>query len=238
MAINTTCEHCVFRVNDKSGQQTGCKFGRLETFKMRGEAVKEPDKDYYKIGRFCNYCRVEKAFTSIEKLLNDTRTRFSILLTLDQLKTQDCLTYKGCELFVTVKNGKEYKEARDLSDKVGVKYKINISDDPRHTIKKLKHHKNNYLVLGNVKDKDLEEVDKLLNMVMEKVIAYETDDVRIVMKALFSIHCFEKEEFEGENSNKALTEIYDNLIKKIKAENEQWRDFIWSKTSSNNNSSL
>lgn len=234
MAIKTTCEHCVFRVNDSDGEQNGCKFGRLETFKMRGEAVKSGDDDFFNINRFCNYCRTEKSFVSIDKLLNETKARFSILLSLDELEKQPPLSYTGCELFVTVKNGKEYNVARDIAKEVGVKYKINISDTPQHTIKKLRHHDNTYLVLGNVEDRDLIWVNKLVNTLMEKVIVYETGDVFIVMKNLFTVYCFDKKYYE----NKTLKEVYDDVVNKIKEENENWRDFIWSKKDHNNNSTL
>lgn len=236
MALNTSCNFCVFRVNNEDGVQTGCKFGRLTAFQMRGEATKDTENSFYTISRFCNYCRNEQSFTSTEKLLEETKARFSILLTLDELKRQPSLSYKWCELFIVVKTGTEYKEAKELVQTIGVKYKINISDDPRHTVSKLRHHVNTYLVIGNVEDRHLLEVDYLVNTVMEKIIAYDTPNTKIILKSLFTIHCAGRAELV----NEPLIDLYNSLVQTIKDENEneEWRRFIWSKTSDNDNSAL
>lgn len=62
----TSCEKCVFRIND-SETQVGCSLGRLPIFINREEANKE--KDYYIIDRFCNTCR-DKDYTE-ESILKE-----------------------------------------------------------------------------------------------------------------------------------------------------------------------
>lgn len=64
--IRTSCEKCVFRIND-SEKQTGCSLNRLSKFINREEAIKE--KDYYIINRFCNTCR-DKDYTE-ESILKE-----------------------------------------------------------------------------------------------------------------------------------------------------------------------
>lgn len=65
--IKTSCEKCVFRVNDNSGKQNSCSLGRLSKFLNREEAREE--KDYYLIDRFCNTCR-DKDYTE-ESILKE-----------------------------------------------------------------------------------------------------------------------------------------------------------------------
>lgn len=57
--VNTICRDCIFASWDKN-EQTGCNFNhRIDRFILLGKAnlVRELDKYFYKIGRFCNACR-------------------------------------------------------------------------------------------------------------------------------------------------------------------------------------
>lgn len=54
--VGTSCEKCVFRINDDSGKQVGCSFGRLELLGMK----KNGDNNFYNGSRYCSLYRPEQ----------------------------------------------------------------------------------------------------------------------------------------------------------------------------------
>lgn len=64
--IKTSCENCVFRINEND-IQIDCKLDRLQKFKNRGKADLQ-DSGYYIIDRFCNTCRDSSSFISMDQL--------------------------------------------------------------------------------------------------------------------------------------------------------------------------
>jgi len=59
--LNTSCEHCIWALKDKKGDQTGCLPLRLDKFRKSGAKVtKGLDQPYYCIDRVCNLHRTKE----------------------------------------------------------------------------------------------------------------------------------------------------------------------------------
>lgn len=111
--INTKCTHCLFRVNDDSGNQVDCSLGKIKTFIKRGEARLE--NDYYVIDRFCNTCRSE-GYTK-ESIIKETQISCTFIVYGDNdywqnLKSLLNQTIKPKNVFVVFKDMESFDKQK------------------------------------------------------------------------------------------------------------------------------
>ncbi len=57
--INTSCQYCCFRQNNKEGTQEGCSLGRIDRYRTKGVAIEQKDKFFIIQNKFCDGLRTK-----------------------------------------------------------------------------------------------------------------------------------------------------------------------------------
>lgn len=200
--FQTTCQFCVFRMDDQDGEQVGCSQERLGFFRSRGElAAKEPGENFYKINRICNTCRLpewaEAQDTNVHDLeflaMMEVEVKLDLIVLVSNLEesklesTLDSLSpheYIQSIWVVGSNLSREFIEhAKTIcSDYTGklkwyVKSLVKEEDEPGFLNDAMQACKETYVYVLNAGDEfDLNYVDELdeeVNFRMKQVLLYD-----------------------------------------------------------------
>lgn len=191
--FKTSCKKCVFNTS-VNGIQTGCKLGRLEKFKAQG--VAELTGDFYTIDRFCNTCRDESSFISIEALKNEIKVSCCFIVdAINQdpwriLKNISNLKEVPIKTIVVLNSGfdrEKYLDFQNIFNAMGknlifkryVDKNVNFFDCVDEICSKLDTQYYS-CIFNEIEDNIIEHLNKIINEDLERVLAIIKENNSII----------------------------------------------------------
>jgi hypothetical protein len=230
--IRTSCEKCIFRINDRE-KQIGCSLDRLSKFIDRDEAIQE--KDYYIINRFCNTCR-DKDYTE-ESILKEVEISCTFIvygmndywITLKSILKQKIKPKTVFVVFDDQKmfNKEKFKEFQELYNNQDILLIFKRWLEPTNYFKMvdevvLKCNTQFYIpIKGNIDPNFIKDLNQRINYDLIPTNAYFTQSS--MFNALIS--CSLHKMINGNNEETVLAKLKD--LVKDKPEKER-STIVWS----------